>query len=221
MTDHSKSDVSDLVRVRVMSVPAKQLPPQNALNRLLRYDGGTGALFWMPRSPEIMETNDPRGKEWAARAWNAVNAGKEALNCVNRGYRHGKINGVHYLAHRVIWKMVYGADPDTIDHINGKRSDNRIVNLRDCTNAENCRNYEKPHGSSKYRGVSWVTRDRVWVAQISYGLGRKRRLGNHKSEVQAAIAYDDAAIELHGEFAVLNFPERRILACLTARKENK
>jgi len=186
----------------------KQLPSQEILRERLHYDPATGRLYWLARAATTFPTDDPRGQHWAANAYNSHHAGKEAFTSTDRrGYRRGKIDDVVYQAHRVIWKMVYGTDPDTIDHRNGQQGDNRLENLRDCTNAENSRNYAKPTGaSSKYRGVCWVKRDKAWAARISTGKGGKRSLGNFKDEVLAARAYDRAARELHGEFATLNFP---------------
>lgn len=190
-------------------VRVKVLPSQEHLNSRLQYDPKTGQLFWKWRDPASFSVTDNRGQEWAANAWNAHYAGVEAFTSPDRnGYRHGKIDKVKYQAHRVIWKMVYGVDPDTIDHIDGDQGNNRLANLRDCSVAENCRNYAKPAtGTSKYRGVCWVKRDRKWAAAISDGDGGKRSLGHHLDELSAAKAYDRAAREMHGKFATLNFPE--------------
>lgn len=186
---------------------AKPLPSQEVLRQLLRYEPETGKLFWLPRTAVQMSTMDSRGKEWAANQWNSLYSGREAFTATDpRGYKHGKILGTKYQAHRVIWKFAYGVDPDTVDHRDGDQGNNRLVNLRDCSNAENSRNYVKPTGSSRYRGVCWVKRDSAWASRISDGRGGKRSLGNYTDEVEAAKAYDRAARELHGEFATLNFP---------------
>lgn len=187
----------------------KALPSQEALRQLLRYDPDTGRLYRLPKDPSMFPTDDPRGAAWSAAAYNAANAGKEAFTAKDRrGYLHGKVGGVKYQAHRIIWKLVHGVDPDQVDHINGNPSDNRLVNLRACTSAENARNYKKRNsGVSKYRGVSWVVRDERWVASINVAGRGRISLGGHPDEEAAARAYDKAARELHGEFATLNFPE--------------
>ena len=42
--------------------------------------------------------------------------------------------------HHVVWVLVYGRWPMTIDHVNGIKTDNRIGNLREVTAAENQEN---------------------------------------------------------------------------------
>lgn len=71
-----------------------------------------------------------------------------------------------------------------------------------------------PNASSRFRGVSRGKGYRKWVAMIWSG-DSNRRIGLFDSELEAALAYDDAAYELRGEFAHLNFPERK----LSLRKE--
>lgn len=181
----------------------KPLPSQEVLRQLLRYEPETGKLFWKERTPEFC------GSASFANQWNGRNAGAEAFTATDpQGYRHGKIANTKYQAHRVIWKWVYGVDPDIIDHRNGSQGDNRLENMRDCSNAENSRNYRKPAGgSSLYRGVTWVKRDKRWAARISAGDAGKKNLGYFADEADAARAYDSAANALHGDFAILNFPQ--------------
>ncbi len=67
--------------------------------------------------------------------------GKVAGGVTSSGYITVLVNGRRYLAHRVIWLMLYGEwPPEQIDHINRIRHDNRAVNLRAVSHAENMGN---------------------------------------------------------------------------------
>lgn len=85
-----------------------------------------------------------------------------------KGYLLFSINDTPYRAHRMAWLYVYGGMPkDQIDHINGVKTDNRICNLREASNTENCRNVRVgKNNTSGVTGVSWHTRDSCWEAQI-------------------------------------------------------
>ncbi len=93
------------------------------------------------------------------------------------------------------------------DHVNCNGLDNRRSNLRPATHAENNRNKGKQKGdhTSQYKGVDWVKRSNRWRSRIRIE-GRQIDLGTYKDEIQAAKAYDVAALKYHKEFARLNFP---------------
>jgi len=95
-----------------------------------------------------------------------------------------------------------------VDHINGNGLDNRKANLRLATPVQNNWNTKSGmgRGKSQYKGVKWHKHVKKWVAVISVD-GRKKHLGYFTDEKEAAKAYDRAAKELRGEFAVLNFPD--------------
>lgn len=86
---------------------------------LLRYEPKTGKLFWRERKGP--------GNSF----FNKQFAGGEALTTINKdGYRFGMVRSKLYLAHRVIWAMVYDKYPvGLIYHANGNKADNRLRNL--------------------------------------------------------------------------------------------
>nr|WP_278374559.1 HNH endonuclease [Brucella anthropi] len=188
------------------------------LRDILHYDADTGILFWKQRPSKYFSDTPTRNKEGHAKWWNGRFAGKRACKSDgHRGYLRVSIFREEYPAHRVIWAMVHGAWPTkSIDHIDGDKANNRTSNLREATTAENNKN-RAPHGKSQYRGVSWRTRQNCWVSAIKTD-GKVSFLGCFKEEIEAAKAYDRAAIIQHGEFARTNFPkadyEARILSAL-------
>jgi hypothetical protein len=94
-----------------------------------------------------------------------------------------------------------------VDHRNGDPLDNQRHNLREATNAQNGHNRSPDDRAmaSGFKGVTWDRQRRKWRARIMAN-GARRSLGHFADEAVAARAYDEAASELHGEFARLNFP---------------
>ena len=91
------------------------------------------------------------------------------------------------------------------DHVDGNGLNNHRSNLRAATNAQNVRNGRPRGGTSQFKGVTWYRARRKWHAAIMLN-GKRHHLGYFTDEVEAARAYDAAAVRLHGEFARLNFP---------------
>jgi hypothetical protein len=91
-----------------------------------------------------------------------------------------------FFAHIFAWYVTYSKMPDNqIDHINGVRDDNRIINLRDVTNQQNQQN------QTKAKGYYWVEHMKKWRAMI--GVDEKRiHLGYFDTEEEARQAYLDA-----------------------------
>ena len=91
-----------------------------------------------------------------------------------------------------------------VDHINQNPLDNRRCNLRVVTVSQNAMNQRKQEGrSSKYKGVHFDKAHNKFRASIKYK-GVKKHLGRFKTEEEAALAYNKAALELFGEYAKLN-----------------
>jgi len=103
--------------------------------------------------------------------------------------------------HREILSTPAGCE---IDHINGNDLDNRKCNLRVSTHIENMRNM-KMHKDNKsgYKGVS--RHQGRWQVYIRVN-NKNTRIGMFSDKLEAARAYDKAAIEAFGEFAKVNFP---------------
>jgi len=93
-----------------------------------------------------------------------------------------------------------------VDHIDRNGLNNRKSNMRSATKAQNNMN-RGVHGdnTSGFKGVAFSKRDKKWRARIQLKY-RTIYLGVFTSKEGAALAYDKAAKELFGEFAVLNFP---------------
>lgn len=93
------------------------------------------------------------------------------------------------------------------DHVNGDGLDNRRCNLRLATRSQNCANSNRNPGIAGFRGVRPSGGNRnPWRAQISDG-GKMKHLGVFSTAKEAALAYDGAAKERYGKFAVLNFSD--------------
>jgi len=91
-----------------------------------------------------------------------------------------------------------------IDHINLNGLDNRLENLRVVTRSANGQNCSSKGGTSQYKGVCWDRKYKKWKAEITIDR-RNKFLGYFDIEPEAAVAYDAAALECHGELAYLNF----------------
>lgn len=135
-----------------------------------------------------------------------------ALRLPHATYAQGRVRldgqAVRISMHRFIMDAPTGLDVDHIDHdgLNNHRS-----NLRVATRSMNLGNMRiATGGSSQYKGVYFDRRSnraKRWSAQISVH-NEYIRLGRFHTELEAALAYDDAARKLRGEFALVNFPDR-------------
>jgi hypothetical protein len=165
----------------------KELPPAEVLEELLSYDKHSGSLIWRSR----------KGDTQPIKTWNTRFSGKEFGHVHRSGYRMGMINYVHYLAHRIVWKMAHGEDPQVIDHINGDKLDNRICNLRSGTYQDNMRNQKlRKSNNSGVTGVSWHKSHKKWRACIG-SHGTRVDLGCFDEFEEAVFARKQAEIKLN------------------------
>ena len=97
-------------------------------------------------------------------------------------------------------------DAILIDHKDGNGLNNQRYNIRVCTYAENAYNQKIKKHSSIFKGVGWREVRKRWRASIRFN-DKLKELGLFKSEIDAALVYDNKARELFGEFAKTNFIE--------------
>lgn len=173
---------------------AKPLPPQDLLHQLLRYEPETGKLYWRERPVSSFEDGE-HSAERRAIAWNGKYAGTEACSAKKKnGYLNGRFFGSYYFAHRVIWKMVHGSDPEHIDHVNGIKADNRITNLRSVSNHINHKNMPRQNNNtSGVTGVGWHGVTQKYHARIKVS-GRTIHLGLFETFEDAVAAREAAEL---------------------------
>ena len=122
---------------------------QERVHELFDYDANTGVV-----TNRVSRSNAAAG---------AVAGSMDISGC-----RRLRVDYKLYLAHRIAWLFHYGAWPaGEIDHINGIRDDNRIINLRDVTHMENRRNSKRSvNNTSGVTGVSWYKKTGMWSSRI-------------------------------------------------------
>jgi hypothetical protein len=152
-------------------------PTLEQVQQLLHYNPTTGILTWLPRDPV----------NHYIKIWNIKHAGTTAGTIGKNGYVHVSIFDRIYRGHHVCWLLHCGAWPKVIDHVNHRRSDNRILNLRTATKAVNSQNRSmNTNNTSGVNGVSWHKWNKRWVVRISLG-GESKHLG-YFDDLNEAVA---------------------------------
>lgn len=137
--------------------------------------------------------DDEDFEELSKYTWHFNEIRKSVQAHKNFGYKNNKKIMIHRL-------IMNANDPKIhVDHINGNVLDNRKSNLRLVSNKTNTRNRHTklPNTYSKYIGVTLDKRKNLtkrWIAQIKVNYERIH-LGRHRTEEEAAIAYNKAAKE--------------------------
>lgn len=164
-----------------------------ALLAILCYEPETGNFTWKAR-------NTCSNKIYEGKVAGSVYSAKKP-------YIRITIENVNYSAHRLAWFYVYGAWPKgQIDHINGDKSDNKIINLREASHAQNNQNKKvRKDSATGIKGVSFDKRTNKYRASIRVD-GALISLGFFKTPEQARFAYHQAAKNYFGEFANSGLP---------------
>lgn len=121
---------------------------------------------------------------------------------IGDGYPSTLISKKYKMLHRFIFET-----DKIIDHINGNKLDNRLINLREATHTENMQN-RKTHkcNPTGYKGVT-LSHRKVNKYRVSIRVnGKNICLGSYEKAIYAAIVYDEAARKYFGPFAKVNFP---------------
>ncbi len=155
---------------------------QEQLKSIMHYDPDTGLFTWLI-SPKF-----------------GVKVGDEVGTHLE-GYRVTRFKGTPYKLHRLAWLYVYGEMPDVfIDHINGIRDDNRIVNIRLATHTQNLRNSgNRKNNTLGFKGVCFDKRSKKYGAYLQVN-GKQKWLGTFCTVQEAASTRSEAAKQHHGEF---------------------
>lgn len=127
---------------------------QERLKQLLRYNPDSGVFKWKENRSNKALVGTVAGRKFDNKR------GNKSIKIM--------IDGIEYLAHRLVWLYLYGHFPENdIDHINGNGYDNGRVNLRDVSRAVNNKNKAKyKSNTSGCAGVYWSNGRNKWVSQI-------------------------------------------------------
>lgn len=154
----------------------------NALNELFTYNPKTGLIYWKAKGKGRIKK-------------------KEAGTLLHSGYIGICIGSRRIQAHRIAWALFHGQNPkDQIDHINGIKTDNRICNLREATNAQNGKNLKLSKASTTgIKGVCYEKYTNKYKAYIRID-GKMLSLGRYNTLQEAAVIRKQAEEKHFGEW---------------------
>jgi hypothetical protein len=153
-----------------MSKAYRSLPPVEQLWELFSLDPLTGTLYWRKHR-------------------NSKRIGKPFGCIYSGGYIVGEIKNIRFPAHRLIWKWVKGTEPQEVDHIDHRRSNNTPWNLRSVSRSGNHCNRTGVKGwtqtpCGRYKALACIDK-------------KQRYLGTFDTKEEARAAYEAAVALLH------------------------
>jgi len=161
------------------------LPSVETLRQDFNYDPETG---------ELTHARQKRGRG---------RVGETAVSINAKGYAVVSVRSRRYYAHRVIWKLMTGKEPDgEVDHRAGVRADNRWAKLREASSSANSQNAVKPRtNTSGFKGVSQDKKTGRWGARAHIN-GKYKSLGRAATPEAAYQLYLAATRPVHGEYHI-------------------
>lgn len=164
----------------------KELPEQKRLIELFSYNQETGELRW--KCPP----------EQAKR----IKVGQLAGHLEKNGYRYVALRTrgkyTKYLAHRIIWKIVTGNEPENqVDHIDRNRDNNCWDNLRQASNGQNKANGKiYKNNKSGVKGINWDKSRESWAVTVG-----TKRICRVKNMNEAYRIRQENALHAYGKFS--------------------
>lgn len=155
------------------------IPTAELVRELLDYNPDTGVVTWKVKHSAM-------GK-----------IGKIIGENKTGNYRVVCLYGKQYKLHRIIWLIVYGKWPTQfIDHINGIKGDNRLINLREVTRTENQLN--RPyHRKGGLPFTSYHKKYKKWAAVLPSVISKKHKISRYLGYFDTQEeAYDTVIIKL-------------------------
>jgi len=151
---------------------------QELLNEMFEYSDGN----------LIRKVNSRRAKAGSIAGWK------------DGRYMRVRVKGKMMLVHRIIFMMQHGYMPETIDHINGDSFDNRIENLREATQQQNCLNRRlRSDNKCGVSNVFWHKQHKKYAVNVTID-GKSTHLGYFQDLTDASEMAEMAKKKHYGEF---------------------
>jgi len=156
---------------------------QQELKELLDYNSETGVFTWKVSPARQVFSGDIAGTKR------------------KDGYIQIKVKNKLILSHRLAWIYMYGYLPKYIDHINGQRDDNRIINIREVSNQQNSLNSKiSKNNTSGIKGVYWDKSRNKWTVRLSID-GKCKFFKRFDDIDLAKLVIEEVRNKYHGKYA--------------------